>query len=162
MRSYLKEKLQLQSREINNRWDPPCWPRDILLSAKIGTKFRQKVAVAQSVQFACGLKAMEFVCSSVLTYCIKLDSLNRKFTKIHFYLPCHLHISWVADRCNVTFLWVPESLPQEEWLMTAKLQHPLAPKRKYCFDSKHNKSCEKQIKFCVIILTKMNITLQIN
>jgi hypothetical protein len=28
--------------------------------------------------------------------------------------------------------------------MIAKLQHPLVPKRKYCFSSKHKKSSEKQ------------------
>jgi hypothetical protein len=29
--------------------DPPRWPRDTPLSTKVGTKFRQQVAVAQSV-----------------------------------------------------------------------------------------------------------------
>jgi hypothetical protein len=32
------------------------------LSAKVGTKFCQQAAVAQSIQFTCRLKAMEFVC----------------------------------------------------------------------------------------------------
>jgi hypothetical protein len=41
--------------------DPPCRPCDTPLSAKVGTKFRQQVAVAQSVYFACVLKATEFV-----------------------------------------------------------------------------------------------------
>jgi hypothetical protein len=41
--------------------DPPRWPRDTPLSSKVGTIFRQQVAVAQSVDFACGLKATEFV-----------------------------------------------------------------------------------------------------
>jgi hypothetical protein len=40
--------------------DPPRWPRDTPLSTKVGTKFRRKVAVDQSVLFACGLKAVEF------------------------------------------------------------------------------------------------------
>jgi hypothetical protein len=40
--------------------DPPRWPLDTLLSIKVGTKFRQHVGVAQSVQFARGLKATEF------------------------------------------------------------------------------------------------------
>jgi hypothetical protein len=42
--------------------DPPRWPRDTPLFAKVDTTFRQQVAVAQSVYFACGLKATEFVC----------------------------------------------------------------------------------------------------
>jgi hypothetical protein len=41
--------------------DASRWPRDTPLSAKVGTKFRQQVAVAQSVWFACGLQASEFV-----------------------------------------------------------------------------------------------------
>jgi hypothetical protein len=41
--------------------NPPRWPHDTPLSAKVDTKIRQQVAVAQSVQFACGLKAAEFV-----------------------------------------------------------------------------------------------------
>jgi hypothetical protein len=32
------------------------------LSTKVGIKFRQQVVVGQSVEFACGLKATEFVC----------------------------------------------------------------------------------------------------
>jgi hypothetical protein len=39
--------------------DPPRLPRDTPLDTKFGTKFRQQVAVAQSVYFACGLKATE-------------------------------------------------------------------------------------------------------
>jgi hypothetical protein len=34
---------------------------DTLLSTKVGTKFRRQVAVAQSVQFARGLRATELV-----------------------------------------------------------------------------------------------------
>jgi hypothetical protein len=45
---------------------PPLGPRDTHLSADVGTKFRQQVAVAQSVYFACGLRAMEFVFFIVL------------------------------------------------------------------------------------------------
>jgi hypothetical protein len=41
--------------------DPPRWPRDTPLSTKVDTKFRRQVAVAQSVSFAWGLKATEFV-----------------------------------------------------------------------------------------------------
>jgi hypothetical protein len=41
--------------------DSPRWPRDTPLSAYFGTKFRRQVAVAQSVYFACGLRATEFV-----------------------------------------------------------------------------------------------------
>jgi hypothetical protein len=48
------------STEINNRGDPPRRPRDTPLSAKVGTKFRKQVAVAQWVQFAFGQKSMEF------------------------------------------------------------------------------------------------------
>jgi hypothetical protein len=50
--------------------DPPRWPRDTTLFAKVGTKFRQQVAVAQSVLFTCGLKATEFV----FCFCRKCDS----------------------------------------------------------------------------------------
>jgi hypothetical protein len=41
--------------------DPPRWPRDTPLSTIVGIKFRRQVAVAQSVYFACGLKATEFL-----------------------------------------------------------------------------------------------------
>jgi hypothetical protein len=34
---------------INDRGDPPRWPRDTPLSAKAGTEFREQVAVDQSV-----------------------------------------------------------------------------------------------------------------
>jgi hypothetical protein len=46
--------------------DPPRWPRDTQLSTKVGIKFRRQVAVAQSVQFARGLRATEFVRSFVV------------------------------------------------------------------------------------------------
>jgi hypothetical protein len=42
---------------LTNVGDPPHWPRDTTLSTKVGTKFRRQVAVAQSVSFACGLRA---------------------------------------------------------------------------------------------------------
>jgi hypothetical protein len=45
---YLNEKLWLRSRK----------PR---LTQTIGTKIRRQAAVDQSVEFACGLKATEFV-----------------------------------------------------------------------------------------------------
>jgi hypothetical protein len=50
MRSYLKEKYRLRSRKqtLTTVGDLPCWPHDTPLSAKVGTKFRQQVAVAQS------------------------------------------------------------------------------------------------------------------
>jgi hypothetical protein len=48
--------------------DPPCSPRDTPLSTKFGTKFRQQVAVAQSVYFACGLKTVEFVLFLFVAY----------------------------------------------------------------------------------------------
>jgi hypothetical protein len=35
--------------EINDRRDSPRWPRDNPLSENVGTKFRQQVAVPQSV-----------------------------------------------------------------------------------------------------------------
>jgi hypothetical protein len=49
--SYLKEKSRLRSRKLRltTVGDPPCWPRNTPLSAKAGSKFRQQVAVAQSV-----------------------------------------------------------------------------------------------------------------
>jgi hypothetical protein len=47
MRSYSKEKWQFRSRKLGLTTvaDPPCWPRDIPLSTKLGTKFRQQVTV---------------------------------------------------------------------------------------------------------------------
>jgi hypothetical protein len=64
MRSYLKEKWRLRSRKLRltTVGDPPRWPRDTPLSTTIGTKFRRQVAVAQSVLFACRLRATKFVC----------------------------------------------------------------------------------------------------
>jgi hypothetical protein len=63
MRSYLKGK---SDSGIENRLtavgSPPRWPRDTPLSTKVGTKFRRQVPVAQSVEFARGLRATEFVC----------------------------------------------------------------------------------------------------
>jgi hypothetical protein len=44
--------------------DPPHWPCNTPLPARLGIKFRQQVAVAQSVWFACWLKATEFFCNS--------------------------------------------------------------------------------------------------
>jgi hypothetical protein len=52
--------------EINDCGDPSRWPRDTPLSAKVGITFRRQVAVAQSVYFARGLKATEFVFDSEL------------------------------------------------------------------------------------------------
>jgi hypothetical protein len=51
MRSYLKEKQRLRSRKLRLKTvgDPPRWPRDTPLSAKVRTKFRQQVAVALSI-----------------------------------------------------------------------------------------------------------------
>jgi hypothetical protein len=39
---------------------PLRWPRDTPLSSKVGTEIRRAVAVDQSVEFACGLRATEF------------------------------------------------------------------------------------------------------
>jgi hypothetical protein len=63
LRSYLKEKLRLRSRKLRltTVGDPPRWPRNTPLSAKVGTKFRRQVAVAQSARFACRLRVTEFV-----------------------------------------------------------------------------------------------------
>jgi hypothetical protein len=41
--------------------DPLRLSCDTPLSVKVGTKFHRQVAVAQSVQFTCKLKATEFV-----------------------------------------------------------------------------------------------------
>jgi hypothetical protein len=40
--------------------DPPRWPRDTPLSANVGTKFRWQVAVAMSMQFACGQRPTDY------------------------------------------------------------------------------------------------------
>jgi hypothetical protein len=55
------QRLRSKKLRLTTVGDPPRWQRDTPLSAKVGTKFRQQVAVAQSVQFVCGLKATEFV-----------------------------------------------------------------------------------------------------
>jgi hypothetical protein len=52
--------------------NPPRWPRDTPLSAKVGTKLRRQVAVAQSVLFACRLKAAEFY-----VYCVFIHNMRR-------------------------------------------------------------------------------------
>jgi hypothetical protein len=51
-----------QSRKLRlmTAGNPPPWPCDTPLSAKVGTNFGRHVAVAQSVQFACRLKAVEY------------------------------------------------------------------------------------------------------
>jgi hypothetical protein len=53
--------------------DPPRWQRDTPLSAKVGTKFRQQMTVAQSVEFARGLKATELVLSIKCCFRIKMQ-----------------------------------------------------------------------------------------
>jgi hypothetical protein len=65
MRSYFKEKQRLRSRKLRltTVGDPL---HDTHLSTKVGTKFRRQVEVAQSVQFACGLRATELVCAQRL------------------------------------------------------------------------------------------------
>jgi hypothetical protein len=54
-------RLRSRKLRLTTVRDPPRSSRDILLSTKVGTKFRRQVAVAQSVYFACGLRATEFV-----------------------------------------------------------------------------------------------------
>jgi hypothetical protein len=54
------ERGQLGLR-LTTAGDPPRWPGDTSLSTKVGSKFRQQVAVARSVYFARRLKATEFV-----------------------------------------------------------------------------------------------------
>jgi hypothetical protein len=51
MRSYLKEKERFRSRKLKltTVGDPPSCPGDTPLSAKVGTKFRQQVAVAVGI-----------------------------------------------------------------------------------------------------------------
>jgi hypothetical protein len=44
-----KVAAPIKETEINDRGDPPRRPRDIPISAKVGTKFRRQMAVAQSV-----------------------------------------------------------------------------------------------------------------
>jgi hypothetical protein len=65
-----KVAAPVKKTEINDLGNPPRRPRDTILFTKVGTNFRRQVAVAQSVQFACGLRATEFVCleSSVAKY----------------------------------------------------------------------------------------------
>jgi hypothetical protein len=56
--------IPVYKTDINGRGVPLRCPRDTPLSTKIGTIIRWPAAVAQSVQFACGLKTTEvvFVC----------------------------------------------------------------------------------------------------
>jgi hypothetical protein len=56
------------------------------LSTKVGTKFRRQVAVAQSIEFARGLKATEFVCLFVI--CMTVVKLKEN---LHEYGSC---LSW--------------------------------------------------------------------
>jgi hypothetical protein len=44
------------------------WPYDTPLSTKVCAIIRRPLAVAQSVLFACGLKATEFVCLFVVVF----------------------------------------------------------------------------------------------
>jgi hypothetical protein len=43
--------LSVYKTEINDLEDPPRWLRNTLLFTKVGTKFRQQVAVVQLVYF---------------------------------------------------------------------------------------------------------------
>jgi hypothetical protein len=58
----LERKVAARSRKLRltTVGDPLRLPCDTPLSAKFGTKFRQKVVVDQSVYLACGLKTTEF------------------------------------------------------------------------------------------------------
>jgi hypothetical protein len=44
-----KVAAPVQETEINDRGDPPRWPRDTPLSTKVDTIFRRQVTVDQSV-----------------------------------------------------------------------------------------------------------------
>jgi hypothetical protein len=63
--------------------DPPRWPRDTPLSTKVDTKFRWQVAVAQSVYFARGLRATEFVFCFVLWWWRDTFPRNVTYNKNH-------------------------------------------------------------------------------
>jgi hypothetical protein len=65
--------------EINGHGVRPCSPRDIPLSTKVGIKIRRPVVVAQSVQFACRLKATEFVDILNALYQRSIALAERKF-----------------------------------------------------------------------------------
>jgi hypothetical protein len=89
MKSYLKEKPQLRSRKLRltTVGDPSRWPRDTLLSTKVGSKFRRKLAVAQAVYFSCGLRATEFVLFLLFTLTIVAKyrhSRSTRTTSRHF------------------------------------------------------------------------------
>jgi hypothetical protein len=68
MRSYLKEKPRLPSRKLRltTMRDLPRWPRDTPLSAKVGTKFRWQVVVAQSYSLLVDWEPQSFVCFCVM------------------------------------------------------------------------------------------------
>jgi hypothetical protein len=56
-----RSRVQFLSSSESGTWSTQ--PREDNSGAtEVGTKFRRQVAVAQSVYFACGLKATEFVC----------------------------------------------------------------------------------------------------
>jgi hypothetical protein len=57
----IKVAPPIYKTEIKGGGEPPRWPRDIPLSAKLGTKIRRPATVAQSVEFVCGIKATELI-----------------------------------------------------------------------------------------------------
>jgi hypothetical protein len=65
--------IEIELHPYNINREGGFWPRDTLLSTKVGTKFRQQVVVAQSVQFARGLRATEFVFCFV---CLRVASVS--------------------------------------------------------------------------------------
>jgi hypothetical protein len=56
---------------------PPRWLRDTPITAKVVTNIRRQLAVAQSVEFACGLRSTKFVYLFVCLFvCLKKQALE--------------------------------------------------------------------------------------
>jgi hypothetical protein len=94
--------------------DPPRWPRNTPLSTKVGTKFRRQVVVNQSVKFACGVRATEFVCLFVCSafhwfhsdFWFKPDDGGHIFLRnfVRFSTDCGILLSQKTKLCLTTVM----------------------------------------------------------
>jgi hypothetical protein len=67
---------------------------DTPLSTKVGNKFQQQVAVTQSVQLACGLRATEFV----FILCLRVNVLTSVKPKMLKRLYAHQHTQSLSSQ----------------------------------------------------------------
>jgi hypothetical protein len=82
--TWKKSRGSVLENRITTVGDPPSWPSDTPLSAKVGTKFCRQVAAAQSVEITCELRATEFV--FYMTECGVLSKLNQNLRFLHNYM----------------------------------------------------------------------------